>query len=89
MKNLCVTNLDIRQYACDLCLDIFHFRLRLYWQALIGGAIANDKIFWRLLFADPHGLRISVRMCEALQISYYSERQIFFNVHYNIIMRTS
>ena len=28
--------------------------------------IANDKIFWRLLFADPHGANFSLRMCEAL-----------------------
>ena len=28
--------------------------------------IANDKIFLRLLFADPHGANFSLRMCEAL-----------------------
>ena len=28
--------------------------------------IVNDKIFWRLLFADTHGANFSLRMCEAL-----------------------
>ncbi len=38
------------------------------FKEITGTYIANDKIFWRLLFADPHVANVSERMCKAIKI---------------------
>lgn len=50
-------------------------RQKLY---IIWSEIVNDKLIWRLLFADTHAANVSERMCEAIKI------EIIGNVKINL-----
>ena len=46
--------------------------------------IANDKYIWSLLLADTHGANIVSVCARQFKSIICSERQIIFDVHYNL-----